>query len=193
VSPYIKVKNFVYLSYNLLYNIFRGGVAMGPFNFVYNIGLLQAILLFAGFIFIFIEMFNPGFGIPGITGIILLIIGVIVTANSLLQALVMALIIIIILGVALYFVMRSASRGKLNKKLVLPDSMKKDQGFSSVESYDQYIGKEGIALTILRPSGSAEFDGIILDVVTEGKFIPKDSKVKVIEVTGRRIVVREVE
>ena len=166
---------------------------MDPFNFVYNIGLLQAILLFAGFIFIFIEMFNPGFGIPGITGIILLIIGVIVTANSLLQALVMALIIIIILGVALYFVMRSASRGKLNKKLVLPDSMKKDQGFSSVESYDQYIGKEGIALTILRPSGSAEFDGIILDVVTEGKFIPKDSKVKVIEVTGRRIVVREVE
>jgi membrane-bound ClpP family serine protease len=165
---------------------------MNPLNFIYSIGAIQAILLFSGLILIIVEMFNPGFGAAGITGIIFLIVGVLLTAKTLFDVMIMLLIILVILGVALAFVIRSATKGRLNKRLVLPDSLKKEQGYSSSQNLEHLIGKEGVAITVLRPSGTANFDGVILDVVTEGKYIPKDSKVKVIDVSGRRIVVRNI-
>lgn len=54
------------------------------------------------------------------------------------------------------------------------------------------MDKEGVSLTILRPTGIADFNGIKLDVITEGEFIQKDKKVKIIQVQGNRIVVKEV-
>lgn len=166
---------------------------MAPFAFVYHIGLLQAILLFAGLALLIAEMFFPGFGAAGITGIILLIIGILITAKSFLEALIMAAVLLVIIVVAIIILFHSAFRGRLKKFLVLPDSLKKDEGYTSVISYEHYIGREGIALTVLRPSGTAEFDGEILDVVTEGQYIPKNSKVKIVDVSGRRIVVRAIE
>ena len=165
---------------------------MYPFSFISNIGALQALLLFSGLILIIIEMFYPGFGVAGITGIILLVVGVLLTAKTLMDLMIMIAIILIILGVALALVVRSATRGRLNKFLVLPDSLKKDQGYSSVENLDHYISKEGIAMTALRPAGSASFDGVMLDVVSEGSYIPKNSRIKVIDVSGRRVVVRSI-
>ncbi|WML34888.1 NfeD family protein [Clostridium sp. OS1-26] len=49
----------------------------------------------------------------------------------------------------------------------------------------------GTTLTILRPAGIADVNGIKLDVVSEGEFISKDRKIEIIKVEGRRIVVRE--
>jgi membrane-bound ClpP family serine protease len=44
---------------------------------------------------------------------------------------------------------------------------------------------------VLRPSGTADFSGVRLDVVSDGDFIPKDSKVVISKVEGHRIVVRK--
>jgi len=49
-----------------------------------------------------------------------------------------------------------------------------------------------VATTVLRPSGIVNFDGIKLDVVSEGEFIQPGSKVKIIKVEGRRIVVKKI-
>lgn len=57
---------------------------------------------------------------------------------------------------------------------------------------ERFLGKEGTALSVLRPSGVANFDGIKLDVVSQGDFILKGTKVKIIKVEGRRIVVSEI-
>ena len=54
-------------------------------------------------------------------------------------------------------------------------------------------GKEGKALTDLRPGGTAEVDGQRVSVTTEGGFLGKDTNVKVVEVEGNRIVVRKVD
>jgi Membrane-bound serine protease (ClpP class) len=53
------------------------------------------------------------------------------------------------------------------------------------------MGKEGISTTVLRPSGVVDFDGVKIDVVTEGEFILQGRNVKVIKVGGSSIVVRE--
>jgi membrane-bound ClpP family serine protease len=150
-----------------------------------------AILCFAlGFIFVIVEMFHPGFGVPGITGIIFLVAGVILTANSVFQVLILLGIIIAILGVMLNIVLRSVTKGRLSKTLILYETQEKENGYIGAEDLQFFVGQEGISLTILRPSGIAEFNGIKMDVVSEGKFISENTFIRIIKVEGPRIVVR---
>jgi membrane-bound serine protease (ClpP class) len=51
-------------------------------------------------------------------------------------------------------------------------------------------GMQGRALTILRPSGKAEFENQVVDVVTEGDFIAPETPVAVVSTDGMRVVVR---
>jgi len=161
-------------------------------SFVANIGLIQIACFVIGLGLVIIEMFNPGFGIPGATGLLLLLISIIISAKTVVEALIMILVIIVILGAAFVFILRSATKGKLSKKLVLGDSMNKESGYIGVNDLTNFIGKEGITISVLRPSGTANFDGIKLDVVSESTFVPKGKKVKVVHVNGPRVVVREI-
>ena len=58
------------------------------------------------------------------------------------------------------------------------------------KDYDVYMGKEGEALTDLRPAGMILVDGKKLDVVTAGEMIRKGKQVRVVKVEGNRVVVR---
>ena len=50
----------------------------------------------------------------------------------------------------------------------------------------------GRALTILRPSGKAQFENRVVDVVTEGEFISPESQVAIVSTDGMRVVVKGV-
>lgn len=165
---------------------------MGFFSFLSDIQTWQILLFLVGILLLIIEMFTPGFGFSGGIGLVLLVVGILVTASTPLEALVMFIILLALLGVVLTVILHSATRGRLSKTLILKDSLTKEEGFIGTEDLEYFIGKEGIASTALRPSGTAEFDGVKLDVVSQGEFIPKDSKIKVIEVSGRRIVVKAI-
>ena len=54
-----------------------------------------------------------------------------------------------------------------------------------------FLGKEGVTTTVLRPTGMAEFEGVKLNVVADGEYIPKDVPVRVERVEGSRVVVRK--
>jgi membrane-bound serine protease (ClpP class) len=54
------------------------------------------------------------------------------------------------------------------------------------------FGKEGVAVSFLRPAGKAMFGDQLADVVTEGDLIPKDARVKVVKIEGNRVVVTKV-
>jgi membrane-bound ClpP family serine protease len=43
----------------------------------------------------------------------------------------------------------------------------------------------------LRPSGKARFADHVVDVVTEGEFIPPEASVTVIQTDGMRVVVKQ--
>lgn len=51
-------------------------------------------------------------------------------------------------------------------------------------------GMQGIAVTVLRPSGKARFADHVVDVVTEGEFIASQTPVTVIQTDGMRVVVK---
>lgn len=52
--------------------------------------------------------------------------------------------------------------------------------------------KEGIVLTELRPSGSVKIDDDVLDVISEGSYISKGEKIRVVKIEGMRIIVRKI-
>jgi membrane-bound serine protease (ClpP class) len=51
-------------------------------------------------------------------------------------------------------------------------------------------GTEGISLSILRPSGKARFLDQIVDVITQGEFIPPNTSITVVQRDGMRVVVK---
>jgi membrane-bound serine protease (ClpP class) len=66
------------------------------------------------------------------------------------------------------------------------------QGDSFAQNYDGFLGKEGLAQTVLRPAGIALIEGKRMDVVTAGENVDKGSRIKVTKVEGNRIVVRSI-
>ncbi len=55
------------------------------------------------------------------------------------------------------------------------------------------MGAIGEATSPLRPSGTAVFDGEPCQVVTQGRMLPPGTKIKVVDVTGNRVIVEELE
>jgi membrane-bound serine protease (ClpP class) len=51
-------------------------------------------------------------------------------------------------------------------------------------------GAQGISLSILRPSGKARFAERVIDVVTQGEFIPPGTPITVVQTDGMRVVVQ---
>jgi membrane-bound ClpP family serine protease len=154
-----------------------------------NMTTLSIILFIAGVALLIIEMFHPGFGFAGILGIIALIADIFVTAKTLAQGLLLAAIVAVIILILLLIGARFVSKGKFPKPLVLKDAT---DGISGISGKESYLGKTGTAETTLRPAGIADFDGLRLDVVSQGGFISKGEKVEVVEADGNRLVVKEV-
>jgi membrane-bound serine protease (ClpP class) len=51
-------------------------------------------------------------------------------------------------------------------------------------------GMQGVSLSILRPSGKAQFADHIVDVVTQGEFVAPDTPITVVQTDGMRVVVK---
>ena len=148
------------------------------------------ILLIIGFVLVVVEMYIPGFGLPGISGTICLIAGVALYAKTDIVAwLVMTVIIVSLLCVALSISIRSAAKGRLAKsKLVLNEVSTSEVGENDL-SY--YIGKTGSAVTVLRPAGIGEFEGVKLNILSDGEYIAEGAQITVTRVEGNRIFVRK--
>lgn len=146
-----------------------------------------------GIIALVLEIFVfPGFGVAGITGVILVGWGILLVAVDFTQAteaLVLALVATIVIFAA---GMKLMTRYRMWHKLTLQNKQNKEEGYMAPQpGLNLFIGKEGIALTPLRPAGAAEVDGRRLDVVTEGEFISSGARIKVVQVEGTRVVVKE--
>lgn len=155
---------------------------------------LPAILcLIVGFVLVVVEMYIPGFGLPGIAGGILLIAGIALKAGNAMEAFVMVIVIVALLCVALSISIHSAAKGRLARsKLVLHDVSVKEKQNEEIDEtdLDYYVGREGVARTVLRPAGIGEIEGVKLNVVSEGEFIEKEAPIRVERVEGNRIVVK---
>lgn len=151
-----------------------------------------SLLLFAmGLVLLGIEVAVPGFGIFGILGFISLGAGLVFASKDItafLTVLAVGLIGAIVLLPIFYKVF---ARFGLLRKLALGKNMLTEEGYVSHEHIESLLGKKGVALTVLRPAGTARIDGVRMSVVSSGAYIAAGSEIVVVEHTPGRIVVEE--
>jgi len=144
-------------------------------------------LFIVGLILVCAEIFLPG-GILGLMGGISIAGSIYLAFSKFGPAggagfLIIALICTIL---TVYFSLRFLPHSRMGKGIFLSST---ENGFQASSDLESLKGKTGIAQTTLRPAGIAVIEEKKVNVVTEGAFLAKGEKVKVIEVEGSRVVV----
>jgi membrane-bound serine protease (ClpP class) len=155
----------------------------------------EIIIFIVGLILIALEIFViPGFGITGISGIILVIVGL---TMSLVDNIVfkyegmgawdkvLKAFFLVVFSIIISFIMSIIISKKLltsrSLSLALNTVQDKKDGYIGIDTHQkEMIGKEGVAYTVLRPSGIVEIEGELFDAKAEIGFISKGEKVKVL-------------
>lgn len=144
-------------------------------------------LLLAGVALLLAEVFLPGM-VAGVLGVVCLLGAAVVgfaefgpKAGSLI------LITELLAGTALTLLwMRYFPKTPLGKKYILDAST----AAHAPTEPEKWMGHEGVALTDLRPAGSARLNGAKVDVITSGEHLESGTAIKVIRVDGPSIFVR---
>ena len=150
------------------------------------------ICVLAGVSLLIVEAFMPGFGVPGISGIILLLAGVAMTwyEYGAMVGLGTTVAVLALVGVAISVSLKSASSGRLSKSdLILNDT---ETPPSENADMQLLVGKEGVVKNTLRPVGTAEFDCGKLHVTSDGEYVSEGQKVRIVRVEGTQIFVNKI-
>lgn len=150
------------------------------------------ICVLAGVILLIVEAFMPGFGVPGISGIILLLAGVAMTwyEYGAMVGLGTTVAVLALVGVAISVSLKSASSGRLSKSdLILNDT---ETPPSENADMQLLVGNEGVVKNTLRPVGTAEFDCGKLHVTSDGEYVSEGQKVRIVRVEGTQIFVNKI-
>jgi len=156
-------------------------------------GLLEILLFAGGCILLVVELYVPGVGLFGIAGLASILASFFLSLGANMSALTTMTVSLLIAIIAFAVLARYLPSSKLWAKLVLKDSETTQDGYTSADDYNAYLGCEGITITQLRPAGRIEVNDIQLDVVSEGRFLPSGIKVRIVSVKGNRIVVHPIE
>ena len=158
-----------------------------------NWALWVLVFLFIGLVLLLFEIFIvPGFGPVGIAAILFLAIGTYMawTKLSVAFAIIITLTSIVsVIAAIIYF-----KKSGIANKLVLGQSIEDD---TPAENQDQgkspliSVGDIGSTISDIRPTGIAEFDNQRLNVITDGIYINRNTKVKITLIEGNRIFIEE--
>ena len=176
-------------------------------------GYELAALFVIGIALIGVEIFViPGFGVAGITGLLLLVGAVVfsmfdgvtwqtyqwggseeVSFADALRKPTMNLAIGIFGSLFLLFLMmKFLPKVSFIDKTMLPSSLGRGNGDDHEVGAGALFGRTGIAVTDLRPNGKAEVDGTLLEVLADGVFLDKGEPVRVISDDGMGVIVKRV-
>lgn len=149
------------------------------------VGLVIALMV-VGFLLLAAEVFViPGFGVAGVLGIVSLGGGVAIAWASWGAMTGATLLLGSLAGTVLFVVLFLKSRA--GDRLMLSDTLENTRAVSDDD--ERLIGRQGVAVTMLRPSGAAEFGEERVEVETDGDFIASGSPVLVTAVEMGRVVV----
>jgi len=144
-------------------------------------------LLIAGVALLLAEVFLPGM-VAGVLGVVCLLGAAVVgfaefspkIGSLILMAELLAGTILTILW------MRYFPKTPFGKKYILDPST----ASHAPNQVEQWMGCDGVALTDLRPAGSARLDGEKVDVITTGEHLEAGTRVRVVRIDGPSIFVR---
>jgi membrane-bound serine protease (ClpP class) len=179
-------------------------------------GWLEVTLFLVALAFLALEMFViPGFGVAGVTGIVLLLISLVLASQTFLlprteremAAIGQSLLILLSSGAAVavaaigltYWLGEVPILGRLALRPPEPDAQagpgtsQAERAEPQAHSSGVRVGDVGISDSTLCPAGKARFGDVWIDVLTEGVYVEKGRPIKVLRVAANRIIVREVD
>ena len=160
----------------------------------------EILVFLIGILLVAVELFIlPGFGVAGIGGTMLIIVGLtlalinninfnfdFVEGGEIGRAITTVLIGITVgFGGMIWLSSRIGAKGMLQKVALEADL----ESATSSPVLTNLIGKEGIAITVLRPSGKVEIDGTYYDGVSMSGFIEKGTIVTVVHFENAQVYV----
>ncbi|MCB9845647.1 MAG: hypothetical protein H6811_06645 [Phycisphaeraceae bacterium] len=175
----------------------------------------EILAIIGGILLILLEIFViPGFGVPGVLGLLLLFFGLLGTfipdqgsglfpdspeeRRDLLFGVMTLVIATTTALVGMWLISRHFGTIPILRRLVLSDD--NDEGgadmltaMAPAVSAPVRVGQEGVSLTPLRPVGRAEFGEAAIDVKSESGYISARRRVRVVEVGKFDVLVAEVE
>lgn len=163
---------------------------------------LEIVIFVVGIILILVELFLvPGFGVFGILGIVAVVTSLflgllsdfqIVTWSMISRALIQLAAAFVATFAAAFFLSKALPKTSFFNRLILKDNILVRSGYTTEPEVLELVGKTGEAITDLRPSGTILINNKRVDVVTEGDYLIRGTKIEVIKESGSKIVVREV-
>ena len=155
-----------------------------------EIGILLVLL---GMFFVLAEVMIPSGGIISILAVGSMISGYVFAFND---GVVSGFILIggsfVLLPFVLMLAFKIFPKTAIGKKMIAGGTEYTEEERKAISHNEKsLVGQVGITKTVLRPSGNIEIAGEAYDVVAEGEIIEINATVQVIEVSGNRIVVRE--
>ena len=181
-------------------------------------GWLEVILFTGGLICLAVEIFLiPGFGVFGISGGLMVLISLILASqtfsdswgrDSRMEELTTTVKTLTISIGAVFAIAAAINRYLphipiFNAIILHPPNADDDAqgpklrpglggGLDEGSPYADLYGLSGTAQSVLRPAGKAKIGDRLVNVISNGPYIPAGAPIEVVEVSGNRIVVREV-
>jgi membrane-bound serine protease (ClpP class) len=169
----------------------------------------EILVFILGTILLAVEIFAiPGFGVAGIAGITLMVGGltlamvdnivfeggdIVLAINTVMRALMVVIVSLLIAVVGSLYFGKKLFSSSVFSKIGLSETQQKEDGFSFADPAQQkVVGLEGIAYTVLRPSGKVEVNNEIFDAKSEFGFIEKGSKIKVVRYESGQVYVEKI-
>ncbi|MBW6489840.1 MAG: nodulation protein NfeD [Lentimicrobium sp.] len=168
----------------------------------------EILIFIIGVILLLVELFAiPGFGVAGISGIILIVTGLTLSmidnigfnfTGVPLYGVIEAFFIVIIASffalVGSFFLSRKLFGGHtMFGDLALLTTQQTNEGYASSDAhYTEMKGSTGTAFTMLRPAGKVEIENQIFDAVAESGYINKGDSVKVVKYENAQLIVRKI-
>ena len=148
--------------------------------------LAISVLILVGLVLLIVEViFIPGTTVVGLLGLVLVITGLIIAYSEFGST--VANYVLLGTGLAgaaiLYLSFRKGAWNRFSLKTSIDSKV--NEGMSSALS----VGAEGVTVSVLRPMGSAEFDGKIIEVKTNGDYLASGTRVKIIQIQANDILV----
>lgn len=152
---------------------------------------LAIALFILGLSLLITELVVPGFGVPGIAGIVSLVLSITVMVVAYpVYGIFIAIGVIGAVMLTILILRKWLSSKQIQGKIILEDVVATEK--PEYEDLDYFLGKEGITLTPLKPYGTVDFSGVRIETFSVGPYVPAKVKVKVVEVTNNKIMVEQV-
>ena len=132
----------------------------------------------------------PGFNVVGIIGFLAVLFGIGYSYSEIgiVGGTLFMVGAIVLTGGAFVWMWKSGAWDRF----ILATNLRTDDRLIARESEDRarYLGRTGMAITPLRPTGIVEIDSHRIEVMTEGEYIAAGSEVTVVAMDRRRYFVR---